>query len=51
MVALESGAHVKGDISSPSLSVAKGATFDGSSRMGTVASKRQRPNRPNGNRP
>ena len=51
MVALESGAHVKGDIHSPSLSVAKGATFDGESRMGTISTKRQRPNRPNGTRP
>jgi cytoskeletal protein CcmA (bactofilin family) len=44
MVALESGARVKGDITSPSLSVAKGATFDGASQMGTTAS-RKRPNR------
>ena len=51
MVALEGGAHVKGDITSPSLSVAKGATFDGSSRMGTVSAKSRRPNRPNGTRP
>jgi cytoskeletal protein CcmA (bactofilin family) len=43
-VALESGARVKGDITSPSLSVAKGATFDGTSQMGTTAS-RKRPNR------
>jgi cytoskeletal protein CcmA (bactofilin family) len=45
MVALESGARVKGDINSPSLSIAKGATFDGSSQMGTTASRGKRPNR------
>ena len=50
MVALETGSQVKGDIASPSLSVAKGAMFDGSSRMGTVAARRQRPNCPNGTR-
>ncbi len=44
-VSLESGAHVKGDISSPALSVAKGAMFDGLSRMGTLP-RQKRPTRP-----
>lgn len=39
-VALESSAHVKGDIGAPALSVAKGAMFDGVSRMGTAAKKK-----------
>lgn len=43
-VSLESGARVKGDISSPSLSLAKGAMFDGLSRMGTLP-RQKRPNR------
>jgi cytoskeletal protein CcmA (bactofilin family) len=37
-VALEPGARVKGDITAPALSMAKGATFDGVSKMGTVSS-------------
>ena len=37
-VALQSGARVKGDITAPAMSMEKGATFDGLSRMGTVAS-------------
>lgn len=45
-VSLEGTAHVKGDISSPSLSVEKGVIFDGVSRMGTLPSKQRRPNRP-----
>lgn len=45
-VSIEGAAQVKGDISSPSLSVEKGAMFDGVSRMGTVSSKQRRPNRP-----
>jgi cytoskeletal protein CcmA (bactofilin family) len=46
-VSLESSARVKGDISAPSLSVAKGASFDGLSRMGTVSAsgKPKRPTR------
>ena len=40
-VALESTAQVKGDISAPSLSVAKGAAFDGMSRMGTIPTSRK----------
>jgi cytoskeletal protein CcmA (bactofilin family) len=44
-VALEPSAHVKGDITAPALSVAKGATFDGLSRMGTVGAGKKRPNR------
>lgn len=43
-VALEGGARVRGDISSPSLSLAKGAMFDGLSRMGTLP-RQKRPNR------
>ena len=39
-VTLASGAHVKGDIASPSLSMEKGAMFDGQSRMGTLKTKR-----------
>ncbi len=45
-VALEGGARVKGDISSPALSVEKGAMFDGMSRVGTLPSRAKRPNRP-----
>ena len=45
MVALESGARVKGDINSPSLSVARGATFDGTSQMGTTSPRSRRTNR------
>lgn len=45
-VALEGESHVRGDISSPSLSVEKGAMFDGVSRMGTLPSRQKRPNRP-----
>jgi len=41
-VALETQARVKGDITAPSLAVAKGAMFDGVSRMGTLPSKRRR---------
>lgn len=44
-VSLEPGAKVKGDITAPSLSVQKGASFDGVSRMGTLPSSRRRPNR------
>jgi len=44
-VALEPSAHVKGDVTAPALSVAKGATFDGLSRMGTVGAGKKRPNR------
>jgi cytoskeletal protein CcmA (bactofilin family) len=40
-VALHTGAHVRGDITSPALSVDKGAMFDGTSRMGTSPSKRR----------
>jgi cytoskeletal protein CcmA (bactofilin family) len=36
-VSLEGTAQVKGDITAPSLSVAKGATFDGVSKMGTLS--------------
>ena len=44
-VALEPSAQVKGDITSPTLSVAKGAMFDGVSRMGTTTAKRKTPGR------
>ena len=37
-VTLQQGARVKGDITSPALSMEKGSTFDGLSRMGTLAS-------------
>lgn len=37
-VTLQQGARVKGDITAPALSMEKGATFDGLSRMGTVSS-------------
>lgn len=40
-VALEGSAQVKGDITSPSLSMAKGTTFDGASRMGTLPTRRR----------
>ena len=40
-VALEGQAQVKGDITAPSLSIAKGAMFDGSSRMGTLPTPRK----------
>lgn len=32
-VALETGARVKGDVTTPALSIERGATFDGASRM------------------
>ena len=44
-VALESSARVKGDITAPALSVAKGATFDGASRMGSTGAKKKSPSR------
>ena len=46
-VSLEGSAQVKGDVTAPTLSVAKGAMFDGLSRMGTLpnAAKPRRPNR------
>ena len=40
-VTLQQGARVKGDITAPALSMEKGSTFDGLSRMGTVASEPQ----------
>ena len=40
-VSLAISARVKGDITAPSLSVEKGATFDGLSRMGTTKTKRR----------
>lgn len=39
-VELSSSARVKGDITAPSLAMAKGAIFDGTSRMGTLSQKR-----------
>jgi len=36
-VELAATARVKGDVTSPSLTVARGAMFDGASRMGTTA--------------
>jgi cytoskeletal protein CcmA (bactofilin family) len=39
-VELDTTARVKGDVTSPSLSVAKGAMFDGASRMGASPAKR-----------
>ena len=46
-VSLEATSRVKGDVTAPAFSVAKGATFDGLSRMGTVSSagKPKRTNR------
>jgi len=44
-VSLESNARVKGDITAQGLSVAKGATFDGLSRMGTLANSKPKRNR------
>ena len=44
-VALESSARVKGDIAAPALSLAKGAMFDGVSRMGTTSAKKRSPSR------
>src|SRR5690242_3869278 len=35
-VTLQTGARVKGDITAPALSMEKGATFDGLSRMGST---------------
>src|SRR5439155_1033773 len=43
-VALEPTSHVKGDVTAPALSVAKGATSDGLSRMGTAPSAKKREN-------
>lgn len=40
-VALEGAAHVKGDITTPSLSMARGTLFDGTSRMGTLSSSKR----------
>ncbi|HEY6959373.1 MAG TPA: polymer-forming cytoskeletal protein [Candidatus Limnocylindria bacterium] len=40
-VALEGRAHVKGDITAPSLAMAKGTMFDGTSRMGTLPSPKR----------
>lgn len=42
MVMLEASARVKGDVTAPALSVAKGATFDGLSRMGTLPNAKTR---------
>lgn len=39
-VSLESGARVKGDISTPTLGIEKGVVFDGVSRMGSTRTKR-----------
>lgn len=44
-VALHAGAHVKGDITSPALSVDRGAMFDGASRMQVAPAKGERPGR------
>jgi cytoskeletal protein CcmA (bactofilin family) len=44
-VALEAGARVKGDITAPALSVAKGVMFDGMSNMGTLPGTPKRSNR------
>jgi cytoskeletal protein CcmA (bactofilin family) len=44
-VSLEPTSRVKGDVTAPALSVAKGATFDGLSRMGTTPAAKKRPNR------
>ncbi|HEY3218895.1 MAG TPA: polymer-forming cytoskeletal protein [Candidatus Limnocylindria bacterium] len=41
-VSLQGHAQVKGDITSPSLSVERGVLFDGSSRMGATAAKTKR---------
>jgi cytoskeletal protein CcmA (bactofilin family) len=41
-VELRSGAHVKGDIQAPALSVERGAIFEGSSRMGTLPARPRR---------
>lgn len=44
-VALHAGARVKGDITSPALSVDRGAVFDGASRMGTTSARGRRAGR------
>src|SRR5437773_11453059 len=44
-VELAGTARVKGDVTSPSLTVARGAMFDGASRMGTAATARRAPDR------
>lgn len=45
-VALQGHAQVKGDITSPSLSIERGVMFDGASRMGTAPAKTKRGGRP-----
>lgn len=44
-VELHAGARVKGDITSPALSVDRGAIFDGASRMGTTSARGRRAGR------
>ncbi|MEK7861783.1 MAG: polymer-forming cytoskeletal protein [Chloroflexota bacterium] len=44
-VALQAGARVTGDITSPALSVDRGAIFDGTSRMEPASAKAKRPGR------
>lgn len=41
-VALESGARLKGDVTTPALSIDRGATFDGASRMEPQTAKPRR---------
>src|SRR3954470_15748501 len=43
-VTLQAGARVKGDVTTPTFAMEKGATFDGLSRIGTVSSA-SRPNK------
>ncbi len=44
-VALQAGARVTGDITSPALRVDRGAIFDGTSRMEPVSARAKRPGR------
>jgi cytoskeletal protein CcmA (bactofilin family) len=50
-ITLQTGARVKGDITAPALSMEKGATFDGLSRMGTVSSGNSNKSKKNGRQP
>ena len=50
-ITLQSGARVKGDLTAPALSMEKGATFDGLSRMGTVSSANPNKSKKNGRQP
>jgi cytoskeletal protein CcmA (bactofilin family) len=50
-IALQTGARVKGDMTAPALSMDKGATFDGLSRMGSTPAANPNRSRKNGRTP